>query len=199
MRNKIVIICTVILVLMIPSFAFANDDVSIGIESSTGSENAVKFNIKYLNENVDSVEALFKYDVDKLQYVSGGSSSGNVGEVFIKGTDGKLNFNLKFKDKGTDKTKITLVTEEALNKEGKAIKIKDKIKTVALIEGGVAEENQAVAEESTTKEDITTETVTEEPLESNMRNTIIVFGSLLGTCIIGIFIISLIYSQKKKK
>ncbi|MEG0918375.1 MAG: hypothetical protein RSA49_03295 [Anaerovoracaceae bacterium] len=198
MGNKILIICTVIL-LLVPSFAFAKDDVSIGIQSSTGSENVVTFKIKYLNKNVDSVEALFKYNVDKLEYVSGGTSSGNTGEVFLKGADGKTDFDLKFKGKGTKKTSITLVTEKALNINGKAINIKDKTKTVALIQGGVAEENKSVTEEATKKEDIITEDVIEEPLESNMRNTIIVFGSFFALCILGVFIVSLIYFQKKKK
>lgn len=201
-----IIICIVVATFMIPLITpecFAASSVSItGGDNVKGGE-TFTVTVTY-GGNVDSVRGEITYDTNKLTYISGGSSSGNVGSIEIKedlSSNGSITFNIQFQAVSEGSTKISVNTIEMYDSNFKAIGTPSASKTVNVT--GAASEDQLVKEErssDTPAPEVELYGVDEkgdEPGDSISTNIVLMVSAGILAVIIGIIIAVLIYKRKR--
>lgn len=145
--------------------------------------------VTFDGDSIGRVSGDVTYDTEMLSYISGGSSSGNVGYVELKkaGTGEPLTFYLKFQALKAGNTELTVSTSEMYDlgemfmdtpSAAKTVNIsgdadEDEIIEETVTEDDAAEEGLSVDEKSDTPE----ETVDEEtPADSAFIGKAIMFG-----------------------
>ncbi|MEG0291235.1 MAG: hypothetical protein RR495_00905 [Anaerovoracaceae bacterium] len=201
MKNIKCMMLAILLIALSTSFCFAaSTKAIIACDSGVDESEAFTVSIKYVSEDISRVTSKLEYDTNLLEYISGGDSQGNSGVVSLKGTstDGK-NIVIKLKFKGLKKgtSDIKLITKEAYNMSEELIDIDESIKTIRILDGEVAEENESV-KENPAKEEITANDLKEEPLQDNIKRPIIFYGGIIGIALILILIV-LISSKMARK
>ena len=112
--------------------------------------------IVFNGENIGRVVGDITYDTDMLSYISGGSSSGNVGYVELKnaGTGEPLKFELEFQALKEGSTELTVAASEMYDLGEGYMDTPSTTKTVTI--SGNADEDEII-EETTEPEDTASE------------------------------------------
>jgi len=213
---RIAIIAVVILTLAIPFLSpgvFASSKVSISGGDSVKGGDTFTLKVVFSGDSVGRVDAYLTYDVDKLTYVSGGSSSGNTGYVQLSdaGTGDSITFNLKFQAVSKGKTKVSVTTNEMYNLDEESISGPSGSKTITISSN--ASSDQLVTEtaspdqpEETTElegvdesdsndsgSDDTSSTEEDEDAEDSTVNTnmVLIIGALVAVALIVLIIVLL--------
>lgn len=137
--------------LLVPAAASAAmSSVSMSGAESVKAGEVITIAVTYRGESLGYVNGHLTYDVERLEYLSGGSSQGNTGLVQLKqyadNADGKLSFQVKFRAVKAGSVKLSLETLETQNLDGDAaMGTPSSGMTVQVAEG--AGESQAAAEE----------------------------------------------------
>lgn len=142
---------TVILTLLIavPAMTVAADAASVisveGGDSVTGGD-VFTVTVTYDGESIGRVAGDVTYDTEMLSYISGGSSSGNVGYIELKkaGTGEPLTFTLEFQALKEGKTELAVSTSEMYDLGEMFMDTPSATKTVHI--KGNAEEDEVIEE-----------------------------------------------------
>lgn len=178
--KKFIIIGLTLMVIvpLITGRADAASTVSITGDSSAAGGDFLTVTVTYDGDSIGRVSGDITYDTEMLAYVSGGSSSGNVGYVELKkgGTGEPLTFNLKFQALKEGSTELVVSTSEMYDLGEMFLDTPTASKTITITgnadeeeivqetnpEDNAADENLSVDE----KED----TPSEEPVDEEMAD-----------------------------
>ena len=161
MRNILkkiaVIIAAAMIIVPVSTFdAHAASTVSVtGGEDVKGGE-VFAVTVTFDGDDIGRVVGDITYDTDMLSYISGGSSSGNVGYVELRnaGTGEPLTFNLKFQALKEGNTELTVSASEMYDLGEGYMDTPSTTKTVT-ISGDAAEDE--IIEETTEPDDTAAE------------------------------------------
>lgn len=189
-----------LLVIFVTQPAFAASSVMISGGENVKSGDTFTVNVDYLGNNIGSVTANLTYDTSALEYISGGSSSGNTGYVYLqKDVVGeKMSFQIKFRAKTEGDAKIKVDTYEMYDEDYGTM---DTPSASSVIHVGASAAKESSDEETTasTTVDAATESVgnnaVETPSESKGVNPLI----LGGIAVVLLLLIILIVAKLKKK
>lgn len=123
--KKFIAVIVLCIITAVPQGAFAASlDLASECAGSIAEGETLTVNIEYSSDYLDSVNGSVRYDTGSLEYLSGGSSTGDGGLVKLKGSadNGKtVAFTLSFKAIKTGTTAVEISTEEAYDLDGKAM------------------------------------------------------------------------------
>lgn len=185
-----------LLVIFVTQPAFAASSVMISGGENVKSGDTFTVNVDYQGNNIGSVTANLTYDTSALEYISGGSSSGNTGYVYLqKDVVGeKMSFQIKFRAKIEGDAKIKVDTYEMYDEDYGTM---DTPSASSVIHVGASATKESSDEETTV--DAATESVgnnaVETPSESKGVNPLI----LGGIAVVLLLLIILIVAKLKKK
>lgn len=136
------------------TYASSSVDISGG-ESVKGGE-VFTVTVTFDGDDIGRVVGDVTYDTDMLSYISGGSSSGNVGYVELRnaGTGEPLTFNLKFQALKEGSTELTVSASEMYDLGEGYMDTPSAAKTIT-ISGDAAEDE--IIEETTEPDDTASE------------------------------------------
>ncbi len=161
MRNILKRLAAVIVVPMIIVPASTFDSHAASTVSVTGGDDVrggevFTVTVTFDGDEIGRVVGDITYDTDMLSYISGGSSSGNVGYVELRnaGTGEPLTFNLKFQALKEGSTELTVAASEMYDLGEGYMDTPSATKTVTI--SGNADEEEII-EETTEPEDIASE------------------------------------------
>lgn len=114
-KNMLILLLTGMLVLFytaVPVSAASSVKISGGTDVAVG--DSFTLTVVFQGDSVGSVSANLKYDKNVLEYVSGGSSSGNTGFVYLEKdvVNEEMSFQLQFKAKSQGNTTVSVETYE---------------------------------------------------------------------------------------
>lgn len=123
--KKLITLIILCMIAAVPYSAFAASlDLRAETDSGIAAGDSFTLTVSYSSDYLDSVKAEVRYDTGQLEYISGGSSTGDGGVVSLKGNsdDGRaLTFKLKFKALKQGAASLAVTTEEAYDLDGKAM------------------------------------------------------------------------------
>lgn len=125
--RKVICMAAILMAMMIPCIAYgATLDASVSSPNPVDKGDNFNVAVKFSADTLDRVDAELEYDADGLSYVSGGSSSGDGGIVFINyatdnGKDLQVTLEFKAKEAGTYPIKLSL--NEAYDMDGGSLEM----------------------------------------------------------------------------
>ncbi len=140
-------------------FAASTVSISGGDQVKGGEKFTVT--VTYSGDQIGSVDGGMTYDTNKLNYLSGGSSSGNTGYIQLREIgSGSISFQIEFQAVGDGSTTLNVNTSEMYDVNDNALSRPSASKTVKVI--GNADPDDVIEEEQTEA------AVTEETMESGV-------------------------------
>lgn len=149
-RIKIFTVIAVLLVMAFPSAAAAADvTVSLSGNSTVKKGEIVTVTVTYKGSALGFVNGAMTYDTENLEYLSGGSSSGDSGTVQLKSwsddASGKIAFAVKFRGAGAGKANLNVETFETQNLDGIELSTPSAGKTVSVKESAAPSKAETTA------------------------------------------------------
>lgn len=151
-KIAVIIVAVLIIVPATTYNAHASSNVSVtGGDNVKGGE-VFTVTITFDGDNIGRVVGDITYDTDMLSYISGGSSSGNVGYVELKtaGTGEPLKFEMEFQALTEGSTTLTVAASEMYDLNEGYMDTPSTTKTITI--SGNADEDEII-EETTEPED----------------------------------------------
>ncbi len=174
-----IIVFLVILAFAVPLltprvFAASVVNISGGNEVKGGETFTVT--VTYSNSKLASVNGSMTYDTDKLNYLSGGSSSGNTGYIQLRENGSEtISFQIKFQAIGEGSTTLDVSTTEMYDANGNSLDTPSASKKINVIgkadSDKVIEETQAETEAATIAEETTEAGVDEKTDQDDADNS----------------------------
>ena len=134
--KKIIAMLVLCMVVMIPQSVFASSlDLDLKCSDNVAPDENFTVNIVYSSDSLGSVNGSIEYDTDYLEYISGGSSTGDGGIVKLKDSsdDGKtVTFELEFKALKKGTATVSVNTEEAYDLDEQAMNTPYFIKNISI-------------------------------------------------------------------
>lgn len=146
---------------------FAANEISITGGDAVKSGETFTVNVKFTGGTIGRINGQVTYDVNKISYISGGSSSGDTGYIQLKkaGTGEDLSFSLTFKAVDDGNTDINVSTNEIYDLSERELDAMYETKTVSI--------SSDYESESTTQ--------TEETVQSEMDDSSVISSSSLDS------------------
>ncbi len=207
--KKITAILVLCMIMMIPQRAFAYSlDLDLKCSDTIEPDEQFTVNVVYSSDSLGSVNGSIEYDTDYLEYISGGSSTGDSGLVKLKDNsdDGKaVTFALEFKalKKGTATVEVN--TEEAYDLDDAAMNTPYFIKNISIEKtksGKTSEQTQndekkdAVnSDDSTPVSDIDDKNSSQKQKNSNM---LIISSGITAILLVIVGILAGVRKRKRK-
>lgn len=143
---------------------FAASTVSISGGDQVKGGETFTVTVTYSGSQIGSVNGSMTYDTSKLNYLSGGSSSGNTGYIQLREMgSGSISFQIKFQAIGDGSTTLKVDTSEMYDTSDNALDTPSASKTVKVI--GSASSDDVIKE---TQAETQEATATEETMESGV-------------------------------
>ena len=143
---------------------FAASTVSISGGDQVKGGETFTVTVTYSGSQIGSVDGSMTYDTSKLNYLSGGSSSGNTGYIQLREIgSGSISFQIKFQAIGDGSTTLKVDTSEMYDTSDNALDRPSASKTVKVI--GSASSDDVIKE---TQAETQEATATEETMESGV-------------------------------
>ena len=185
----------------VPVSAASSVKISGGNDVKVGDTFTV--NVVFQGDSVGSVSANLKYDKNVLQYVSGGSSSGDTGFVYLEKdvVDEEMSFQIKFKAKDQGHTDISVETYEMYDMDYNYLGAPSANTSIDVAASPVSDQETASSEELTEGETSPSDTVTAEPEAENSVQETGGFNLWLlgGIAVVLVLLIVLIAVKLKRK
>ena len=185
--KKFIAVIVLCIITAVPQGAFAASlDLASECAGSIAEGETLTVNIKYSSDYLDSVNGSVRYDTGSLEYLSGGSSTGDGGLVKLKGSadNGKIvAFTLSFKAIKTGTTAVEISTEEAYDLDGKAMNTPYVTRNINIEE---ASDDKSAGSTETSDESNTadsdadknnTDTVTDEDLQTQNNSRLLMISA----------------------
>lgn len=185
-----------LLVIFVTQPAFAASSVVISGGENVKSGDMFTVNVDYQGDNIGSVTANLTYDTSALEYISGGSSSGNTGYVYLqKDVVGeKMSFQIKFRAKKEGDAKLQVETYEMYDEDYRTMS-PPSTSSVIYIEASATEETSEEETTATETVDVATDSNVDNEVETQGVNPLI----LGGIAVVLLLLIILIIVKLKKK
>lgn len=143
---------------------FAASTVSISGGDQVKGGETFTVTVTYSGSQIGSVDGSMTYDTNKLNYLSGGSSSGNTGYIQLREIgSGSISFQIKFQAVGDGSTTLKVNTSEMYDTSDNALDRPSTSKTVNVI--GSASSDDVIKE---TQAETREATATKETMESGV-------------------------------
>lgn len=155
-RITVLILAAIIIIPTVSVNTYASSTVDISGGDSVKGGEVFTVTVTFDGEDIGRVVGDITYDTDMLSYISGGSSSGNVGYVELRnaGTGEPLTFNLKFQALKEGSTELTVSASEMYDLGEGYMDTPSAAKTIT-ISGDAAEDE--IIEETTEPDDTAAE------------------------------------------
>lgn len=155
-KIAVIIIAAMIIVPVTTFDTYAASSVTMSGGDDVKGGEVFTVTVTFDGENIGRVVGDITYDTDMLSYISGGSSSGNVGYVELRnaGTGEPLTFDLKFQALKEGDTELTVSSSEMYDLSEGYMDTPSATKTVTI--SGDADEEEII-EETTEPDDTATE------------------------------------------
>jgi len=184
---------------------------SVEISSGTVKSGSVSvITVKYKGSGLGRVNGMLRYDSGYLEYISGGSSSGNGGAVQLKeGSDNgrTVVFKLKFKGVKAGRTSLKIDTSETYDLDEQDMGTPSAEKTVEITGAAASESSKSDVGKNDTEQKKDTEgqasagdaAVKQTSDDGSLHDILIVFGSIAAAAVLLMIIIAAGMSAKKRK
>ena len=195
-----VVIAAFMLPLLTPK-VFAASSVTISGGDNVKGGDTFTVAVTYGGGSVGRVDGQLTYDTNKLTYLSGGSSSGNTGNIQLKkaGTGEAIVFNIKFQAVAEGSTGLNVTTNEAFNLDEEYIIDSPSTSKTISIAGNANEDELIMETASPDQPGETTEPkgVDEKPEASVSPTMILIIAAVIALVLIAIIIVVLMTKKKK--
>ncbi len=174
----------IILFLVVAAFAvplltprvFAASSVTISGGDQVKGGETFTVTVTYSGSQIGSVNGGMTYDTSKLNYLSGGSSSGNTGYIQLREMgNGSISFQIRFQAIGDGSTTLNVSTSEMYDTSDNPLDTPSASKTVKVIGSAssddVIKETQAETQEATATEETMESGVDEKGDEGEMTGS----------------------------
>lgn len=193
------VVAAFVLPLLTPS-VFAASTVSISGGDQVKGGETFTVTVIYSGSQIGSVNGSMTYDTSKLNYLSGGSSSGNTGYIQLRENgSGSISFQIKFQAVGDGSTTLKVSTSEMYDVNDNALDNPSASKTVKVL--GSADSDEVITETETQTEE-TVELPTEEGVDEKGDEGEMTGGFLLliiSAAVLAVIIAVIITILLKKK
>lgn len=192
-------------------FASVNADAASTV-SVTGGDNVsggeiFTVTVTFDGDSIGRVSGDVTYDTDMLSYISGGSSSGNVGYVELKkaGTGEPLTFDLKFQALKEGSTELTVSTSEMYDLGEMFMDTPSAVKTVNISGNAIDEEiiKETNPEDDAAEEGLSVDekedTPGEEPVSDEDTENSAVLGKAIMFGVAGLVLILIIVALLRRR
>lgn len=202
-RASRIITAVVLLVSLMAPQAFADATVDMSGGDNVKGGDTFYVAVTFGGGDVGRVDAQLTYDTNKLSYISGGTSSGDVGYVNLNkaGSGGSVTFNIKFQALKDGQTTLSLTTYEMYDLNEQYMSDTPSTSRTITINGNAADAQVITQETSPDKPVEETEPVGVDEMEprdgagSNVTVILIISALVLVLLIV---IISIVLAKKKK-
>lgn len=192
------------IITMMPQMVFAE---SLNLNVRTGSnitvESSFTVTVKYGSDDLDSVKAIVRYDTDMIEYISGGTSSGDSGVVVISGSSdngSSIAFTLKFKALKAGAASISVSTDEAYDLDGNAINTPYITKNFTIETIANEPDNDETGENITDNAEDINAADKNENIQTEKNNTLLIISTAVtATILVAVCIIVVITGKIKRQ
>lgn len=202
-RVSRIITAVVLLVSLMAPQAFADATVDMSGGDNVKGGDTFYVAVTFGGGDVGRVDAQLTYDTNKLSYISGGTSSGDVGYVNLNkaGSGGSVTFNIKFQALKDGQTTLSLTTYEMYDLNEQYMSDTPSTSRTITINGNAADAQVITQETSPDKPVEATEPVgvdEMEPRDGAGSNVTVILIILALVLVLLIVIISIVLAKKKK-
>lgn len=206
--KKLITLIILCMIAAVPYSAFAASlDLRAETDSGIAAGNSFTLTVSYSSDYLDSVKAQVRYDTEQLEYISGGSSTGDGGIVSLKGNsdDGRaLTFKVKFKALKQGAASLAVTTEEAYDLDGKAMNTPYVTRNIT-VETATADnkadssgDSNSNIDNSSTDNDSSTDTVSDMPDQREQNSRLLAIAAAVTAAVLAAVCIIAAANKKKR-
>ena len=207
--KKLITLIILCMIAAVPYSAFAASlDLRAETDSGIAAGDSFTLTVSYSSDYLDSVKAQVRYDTEQLEYISGGSSTGDGGVVSLKGNsdDGRaLTFKLKFKALRQGAASLAVTTEEAYDLDGKAMNTPYVTRNIT-VETAAADnkadsdsgDSSSNIDNSSTDSDSSTDTASDMPDQREQNSRLLAIAAAVTAAVLAAVCIIAAANKKKR-